>query len=516
MAALPKAAPARIASWRVFRRAFTRLNAETANKPGWQKIGRFTSWAVPTTSAVGFGVNYLIGTGVNHIGELAFTLGVAGGIPALASALVVLGFRSADNTRLAKVATEKSVHNADLRRQNRTVTAESKRKVLRAERKTNALEYRLWNHNIPIEETVRLEFLPEIKDDQDRVIQQEFKGYNLFRSHIADGGLASVFHVKNYQLQPRAGKDVALKIIHPSILLESTPKDLQEVKERFEEREIAAMDSLREHPNVVTIYSTGKLSPQQYFTLLQQAGHEETEQVRASFELLTEPVPYLLMELIDGVDLEDRINSEKPSTEEAVRITLDIARAMKSINEDHDIVHRDLKPENIFVIPHETSPWGSKIKIGDFGLATFVREGDARKSGSNLTQLAQVMGTPRYMSPEQWLGSGDIDKLADQYAVGVMLYKMLTGKLPVVSDTEDEEEVKQLDYGARIMGGSFINIRERMPEIPEELARIVHKMIAKDKKDRFEKWDDCIAQLDQALKILIAQREEIPGTSLQF
>jgi len=134
------------------------------------------------------------------------------------------------------------------------------------------------------------------------------------------------------------------------------------------------------------------------------------------FGLTTDGHPYFVMEFVDGTDLAQIIRMAALTTSQALELTVQICDALNYAHRQ-GVIHRDIKPANILVTK------SGKAKVADFGLARPV-DGD---TGFN-TQSNMVMGTPHYMAPEQYLGQAD--KRADIYALGVMLYEMLTGKRP--------------------------------------------------------------------------------------
>ena len=126
----------------------------------------------------------------------------------------------------------------------------------------------------------------------------------------------------------------------------------------------------------------------------------------------------------------------------------------------------DLKPENIFIVPDPVAPLGERVKLLDFGIAKFL-DGPVRK-----TTVGMILGTPLYMSPEQCEGSEDLDDKVDVYALGVMLYEMISGQLPFVADT-----------AAALMRQHMFKeappLAEKGLDLPEDLAALIHKMLAK-------------------------------------
>ena len=135
------------------------------------------------------------------------------------------------------------------------------------------------------------------------------------------------------------------------------------------------------------------------------------------------------------------------------------------------VVHRDLKPENVFIVPDPAVACGQRVKLLDFGIAKFL-ESEARK-----TTIGMILGTPLYMSPEQCEGSQELDAKVDVYALGVMLYEMIAGRLPFVADST-----------AAIMRQHLFKeppaLAEQRAEIPVALTTLVHRLLAKQPSER--------------------------------
>ncbi len=197
---------------------------------------------------------------------------------------------------------------------------------------------------------------------------------------IGAGGMGAVYKAR----QPNLDRVVALKIVQSP-----SGDDDPVFAERFA-REARAMARL-DHPNIVTIYESG------------QAGG----------------LPYMLMEFVDGITLRDAMENKVLTTSEALAVIPQICDALDYAHRT-GVVHRDIKPENILI--DQTG----RVKIADFGLAKLAEAG-----GLTLTHTRQAMGTPHYMAPEQWEKPNEVDHRADIYALGVVLYELLTGELPL-------------------------------------------------------------------------------------
>jgi serine/threonine protein kinase len=206
---------------------------------------------------------------------------------------------------------------------------------------------------------------------------------------LGRGGMGAVYKARQKELD----RIVALKILPPGI------GDAPHFAERFA-REARALAKLN-HPGIVTIYEFGRADGLYFF----------------------------LMEFVDGVNLRQLLAGGRVAPREALAIVPEICDALQFAH-DHGIVHRDIKPENILMDRR------GRVKVADFGLAKLIEAGaestaeaNAEASGE-LTEAGKVMGTPSYMAPEQTERPDEVDHRADIYALGVVLYQMLTGELP--------------------------------------------------------------------------------------
>jgi serine/threonine-protein kinase len=192
-------------------------------------------------------------------------------------------------------------------------------------------------------------------------------------------------------------------------------------------------------------------------------------------------IPFIVSEYLNGEDLGQRTDRVgKLSLQDTVHVVRQLCAALTIVH-DVGVVHRDLKPDNVFLVRQSR---GETVKLLDFGIS----RAPGLSSELRLTMTGHVLGTPYYMSPEQARGEGQITPATDLYAFGVMLYEMLAGDVPIRA-----ENYNQLMY--RVMIGDFARPRERRPELPEDLERIILHAMAQAADDR----PASVAEIEQAL-----------------
>jgi serine/threonine protein kinase len=183
---------------------------------------------------------------------------------------------------------------------------------------------------------------------------------------------------------------------------------------------------------------------------------------------------YIVMELLEGRDLRAELKVRGPLSEsEVVRYAL---QACESLEEAHalGIVHRDLKPHNMFLAK---SARGTVLKILDFGMSKLDPEQFDAEVGP-LTRPETALGTPRYMAPEQWKSATAVDARADVWALGVVMYELLTGEAPV-------SKLRGPERLARLLAGAIEDPRELRPDVSEPVARVVMRCLRADPKVRW-------------------------------
>ena len=238
----------------------------------------------------------------------------------------------------------------------------------------------------------------------DLLIGQTIGNY-LVTQKLGEGGMGSVYLAEH----PSIGKKVALKVLHSEF------SNNQEVAARFF-HEAKAVNDIG-HPNIVDVVDFGII----------QAGGGRDQLV------------YFIMEYLAGVTLSQLIRSDSPlPPERALMIALQVADAL-SASHKCGIVHRDLKPDNIILLQRGRER--DFVKLLDFGIAKLTGGG---AMGSHRTRTGIVMGTPAYMSPERCEGRDSVDLRTDVYALGIVMYEMLTGRVPFLGDGYGEILVQHL------------------------------------------------------------------------
>ncbi|HET9957401.1 MAG TPA: protein kinase [Polyangiaceae bacterium] len=275
-------------------------------------------------------------------------------------------------------------------------------------------------------------------------------GVYIVRDCIGEGGMARIYRAEHAGLR----RQVALKVLINGFAREP------EGRERFvREARIAAAIK---HPNVVNIFDVG----------------------------VYEDVPYLVMELLEGTDLESFVQSKGPLDESVIiDIMVPIVAGLAAVHEA-GIVHRDLKPGNIFLSRgryDEIEP-----KLLDFGISKAPDTEQAK-----LTMNGLLMGTPFYMSPEGLRGE-DMTPLSDQYSLGVVMYECVTGRAPFAPSTFPE-------LANQITTGQYLLPTQHNPTVSKRLERIIVRAMSLDPKKRFSDF----REMGRELLLLAGQRTRI-------
>jgi serine/threonine protein kinase len=255
---------------------------------------------------------------------------------------------------------------------------------------------------------------------------------------LGQGGMGAVYRARQISLD----REVALKILPPS--LEADP----EFVNRFQ-REARIAASLN-HANLVRVYSSGQ----------------------------ADGCHYISMELVEGETLGQWVKRGALPPLEALRIILDVARALEFGWRTAQLIHRDIKPGNIFLSIH------GEVKLGDLGLAKIIG-GDT----TGLTHTGTAMGTPHFISPEQARGDKEIDFRADIYSLGCTLYQMLTRQTPY----SGHEPMVVMNQHINAPPPAILKV---MPQCPLPLGRLVSKMLKKQRRERHTSYEELIAAIE--------------------
>jgi eukaryotic-like serine/threonine-protein kinase len=276
----------------------------------------------------------------------------------------------------------------------------------------------------------------------DTLINTLFDGrYRILRK-LGSGGMANVYLAEDEEL----GRRVAIKILNERY----AGDDLFIERFRREAKSAAGLS----HPNIVSIYDRGE----------------------------AEGTYYIAMEVIEGRSLKELIMTHGAlPIDTAIGYAKQLLEALRFAHR-HGIIHRDIKPHNVLVsADQQVKANEPRLKVTDFGIA--------RHGASQMTEAGSIMGTAQYLSPEQARGA-PVTAASDLYSAGVVLYEMLTGKVPFTGDSAIEIAMKHVNELPRPPS----SLR---PEIPPELDQIVLRALAKDPADRYQTAEEFIEDLER-------------------
>src|ERR671935_882174 len=255
-------------------------------------------------------------------------------------------------------------------------------------------------------------------------------------NRIGSGGMADVYRAEDTHL----GREVALKVLHRRFAEDD------EFVQRFR-REASSAAGLQ-HPNVVQVYDRGEW----------------------------DGTYYIAMEFLEGRSLKQIIREEGPlDPDRAIDIVIQVLRAERFAHK-RGIVHRDIKPHNVIVDDE------GNAKVTDFGIA--------RAGASDMTETGSILGTAQYLSPEQAQGHA-VSASSDLYAIGIVLYEMLTGRVPFDAESAVSIALKHVSEAPPPM--AVLN-----PDVPAELEQVVMWALNKNPVDRPANADQFITALEQA------------------
>lgn len=303
---------------------------------------------------------------------------------------------------------------------------------------------------------------PSAPKEPDAIIGSILSDRYLIHSLIGEGGMGKVYAAEHVLMHKR----VAIKVLRKELTRVS------DVVQRFE-REAMAVANI-DHPNVAAATDFGHLP---------------------------DGAVFLVLEYVEGTSLRSEIAQGPIDIPRALHIARQIASAMASAHA-RGIVHRDLKPENVMLVERAGDP--DFVKVLDFGIAKVRIEpsSDRRETpvqhetGHAITKSGMIFGTPEYMAPEQALGE-EADGRADQFALGVILFELLTGRRPYHSNN-------QVGILGQQLKGPPPSVAEAMPHLvlPEGLNEIIARMMATDRAQRFDNSRDVVDALENILLVL--------------
>jgi serine/threonine-protein kinase len=279
-------------------------------------------------------------------------------------------------------------------------------------------------------------------------------------SFIGEGAMAAVFRA----VQRDDPREVAVKVMHRGLA------DDRSFLGRFQREALAA--ARIDHRNIVRILEHGR----------------------------DRDIVYIAMELVSGQDLFEVLVRERRLPEaRAVRVVLQVAAALDAAHR-HGVIHRDLKPENVMLVKDASEPGGDLVKVLDFGIAKVLsrdrsdEDAGPARTDSVITMVGTVIGTPEYMSPEQARGRPPVDARSDVYAAGVLLYQLVTGRLPFRGESPIDVILQHIERPP-------LRPSALVPGLHPGLERVILKALAKWPAERQES----AAQLGDELSALLPE-----------
>jgi eukaryotic-like serine/threonine-protein kinase len=272
-------------------------------------------------------------------------------------------------------------------------------------------------------------------------------GHYIIEELRGRGGFATIYRARHQTI----GRAAAIKVLHRRLITST------KIVQRFIQEARAA--NLIKHPNIVDIYELDELPDGR---------------------------PYLVMEWIDGRDLEQEIRARgRLSTHEALALLEEISAALRAAHAA-GVVHRDLKASNVLTIP--SGAWFA-IKVVDFGIAKLLDGDEGRRS--ELSSTDARLGSPTNMSPEQMLGE-PVDARTDIYALGILIYQLVTGRLPFSASTLVELEEMHLHM--------LPPRASDIAPVPPAIDAVIHRCMEKAAAARFQTVDELMVALRRAVE----------------
>ncbi|MBZ0117952.1 MAG: serine/threonine protein kinase, partial [Sandaracinaceae bacterium] len=294
-------------------------------------------------------------------------------------------------------------------------------------------------------------------DEPDPWIGRTLSNLYQLEERIGEGGMGTVYVARHVHLEKR----FAVKVLNEAAIHKNN------AVERLKQEAVAA--SSIDHENIVDV---------------------------VNFDRTEDGAVYIVMELLKGESLAERLGRGPIDLHRALPITYQICRALHAAHE-RGIVHRDLKPENVFLTDKGER---QLVKVLDFGISK-IKSADAEQV--RMTKTGQLVGTPLYMSPEQARGEGDVDRRVDVYAMGVILYEMVTGAPPFEGRNYFELLWKHGNEPPLPIG-------ERNPNVfvPEAIEQVLLRSLSKRREDRYQ----TMLELEQAL---LSAAPDVPALGRQ-
>src|SRR5215468_8172415 len=296
-------------------------------------------------------------------------------------------------------------------------------------------------------ETPAFEVAPELlTSERTGAMMGELIGHYRIESLIGVGGMGEVYLARDLQL----GRKAALKLLPERLTADET----QLSRFKSEARSASALN----HPNILTVYEIGSDGKRQF----------------------------IATEFIEGVTLRTRLADGRMKLCDAVAIAVQVASALAAAHEA-GVVHRDVKPENIMLRPD------GYVKVLDFGIAKLTQGGRAQEhqelatTAALQTRTGLILGTGRYMSPEQARGQ-KVDARSDIWSLGVVLYEIVTGSPPFRGETPS-------DCIAAILTADPAPLSSISPDVPAKLESILQKALSKNVDERYQRIEEMLAEL---------------------
>ena len=291
--------------------------------------------------------------------------------------------------------------------------------------------------------------------EYDRLVGQTLDGRYFVEKKIGEGGMGVVFSARHAVIE----RPLAIKVLKREVM-----RDTATIQRFVREAKAASRIG---HPNIVDV---------------------------TDFGTTPDGMTYSVMEYVAGETLGGALRASAPfPAHRAVKIAAQIARALGAAH-DKGIIHRDLKPENVFLLNRDGRT--DFVKIVDFGIAK-VAPPQGGAAEPRLTRAGSVFGTPEYMAPEQAAGRGDTDGRVDIYALGIILYEMVTGRVPHRGDSMVRTLAMQMLDPVEPPS----KVRPDLP-IPPELEQVILTALAKKREQRYQTMGELLTALERVLTLV--------------